>query len=146
MGWLWFLLSRVPGSSLILLNPFQTNFSYRVKPVSFLLFTRFLQGGKSLSLSIYKNFKGSNQSPFFDLQCFYGSNQSPFFDFQGFYRAQSMSWFTWCLQAINMFLIKKFTGKTFYTFLHGLLSITAEGRGKTENWRKFYFTNPYHVN
>ena len=44
---------------------------YRVKPVSFLLFTKFLRGGKSLSLSIYKNFTGSNQSPFFDLQCFY---------------------------------------------------------------------------
>ena len=98
---------------------------YRAKPVSFLLFTRFLQGQNSLPLSIYKNFTGSNQSPFFDLQCFYrvksvsfffdlqgfyGSNQSPFFDFQGFYRAQSMSWFTWCLHVIYMFLIKRFTG------------------------------------
>ena len=82
---------------------------YRVKPVSFVLFTRFLQGQNSLPLSIYKNFTGSNQSPFFDLQCFYGLNQSPFFDFQGFYRAQSMSWFTWCLHVIYMFLIKRFT-------------------------------------
>ena len=44
---------------------------YRVEPVSFLLFTRFLQGQNSLPLSIYKNFAGSNQSPFFDLQGFY---------------------------------------------------------------------------
>ena len=44
---------------------------YRVEPVSFLLFTRFLQGQNSLPLSIYKNFTGSNQSPFFDLQGFY---------------------------------------------------------------------------
>ena len=98
---------------------------YRVKPVSCLLFTRFLQGQNSLALSIYKNFtdrfnpvslfwftmflQGQISLFFFYLQDFYGSNQSPFFDFQGFYRAQSMSWFTWCLHVIYMFLIKRFT-------------------------------------
>ena len=70
---------------------------YRVKPVSFLLFTRFLQGQNSLPLSIYKNITGSNQS-------------LSFFDLQGFYGTQSMSWFTWFLHVIYMFLEKRFTG------------------------------------
>ena len=57
---------------------------YRVEPVSFLLFTRFLQGQNSLPLSIYKNFTGSNQSPFFDLQGFTGSKSVSLFRFPRF--------------------------------------------------------------
>ena len=57
---------------------------YRVKPVSFVLFTRFLQGQNSLPLSIYKNFTGSNQSPFFDLQCFYRVKSVSLFRFPRF--------------------------------------------------------------
>ena len=92
---------------------------YRVKSISMVRFTWFLQGQISLSFSIYKVFTGSNQSPFFDLQCYYkvksvtrfrftrflqgqislsssiykvftGSNQSPFFDFRNFYNVE---WF-----------------------------------------------------
>ena len=90
---------------------------YRVKSISMVRFTRFLQGQISLSFSISKVFTGSNQSPFFDLQCYYkvksvtrfrftrflqgqislsssiykvftGSNQSPFFDFRNFYNVE----------------------------------------------------------
>ena len=56
----------------------------RVKPVSFLLLTRFLQGQNSLPLSVYKNFTGSNQSPFFDLQCFYRVKSVSLFRFPRF--------------------------------------------------------------
>ena len=57
---------------------------YRVKSVSLFRFTWFLQGqmrlpfsvynviiGSNWSLSIYKVFTESNQSPFFELQCYY---------------------------------------------------------------------------
>ena len=85
---------------------------YRVKPVSFLLFTKFLRGGKSLSLSIYKNFTGSNQSPFFDLQCFYRVKSVFFFRFTRFLRVKSVSLFRFprFLQGpINVLIYMMFT-------------------------------------
>ena len=70
---------------------------YRVKTVSLYRFTRILQVQTSLPFLIYNVFTGLIQSLFF-------------FDLQGFYGAQSMSWFTWFLHVIYMFLEKRFTG------------------------------------
>ena len=54
---------------------------YRVKPVSLLLFTRFLQGQICLPFPIYNVITGSNQSPFFDLQGFYWVKSVSLFQF-----------------------------------------------------------------
>ena len=54
---------------------------YRVKPVSFLFFTRFLQGQIRLPFPIYNVITGSNQSSFFDLQGFYWIKSVSLFQF-----------------------------------------------------------------
>ena len=93
-----------------------------MKSVSLFRFTRFLQGQITLSFSLYRVFTGSNQTPFFGLQCYYrvklvtlfrftrflqsqislpfsnynfitGLNRSLFLDLQGFYRVKSVSLF-----------------------------------------------------
>ena len=89
---------------------------YRVKPVSFLLFTRFLPGQNSLPFLIYNVFTGSNQSLFFRLTRFLRGPINVliymmFEDLRAIYKDDT----------VNMC-------KTFYKFLHCLLSITAEGR------------------
>ena len=88
---------------------------YRVKSISMVRFTRFLQGQISLSFSIYKVFTGSKAVSLFRFtmllqgqighsfsiyKVFTGSNQSLFFDLQGFYRIKSVSlfWFSEFLQ------------------------------------------------
>ena len=88
---------------------------YRVKSVSLFRFTRFLQGQIGLSFSLYKVFTGSNQSPFFDLQCYYMVKSLSLSDLQGFYRVKSVSLFrfTVLLQGqigLSFSIYKYFTG------------------------------------
>ena len=51
-------------------------------------FTRLLQGQIGLSFSLYKVFTGSNQSPFFDLQCFYRVKSVSLFRFSVFLQCE----------------------------------------------------------
>ena len=56
--------------------------------ISLFRFTRFLQGQISPSFSIYKVFTGWNQSPFFDLQCYYKVKSVTRFRFTRFLQGQ----------------------------------------------------------